>query len=322
MIIKVPISPFEDFVARVIFLLHIGNIVSSPSRNLQLHCKMGSWETTLQGLLILLVSTLTYQATIGDGRVSLYTGRAINSTEGRGSCLVDGLTYPSETAIPRDHPCHYCICYQSQVTCYWKQCAAAPRDCAVMHFENVCNPSLYMCQIPEKASRVPKRRFGDRIKGLKRRRFIRAVESSSLVPKSSSAQSALRLPISEPFPVKIDEALVARVERSLSRVRRAVDDHHHHHNDPHDKTCTILGVVYNLGEVIGVASDVCMECRCAAGKMFCSPRCCFLPSPLSLTSSQEHRLASRQLDPPKPHPLSYVRNQYEESPYLDLGPFF
>lgn len=33
----------------------------------------------------------------------------------RGSCYVDGRYYPSETAIPRDHPCHYCICYQSQV---------------------------------------------------------------------------------------------------------------------------------------------------------------------------------------------------------------
>nr|XP_053652161.1 uncharacterized protein LOC128702138 isoform X2 [Cherax quadricarinatus] len=90
-------------------------------------------------------------------------------SDGRGSCKVDGVSYPSETAIPRDHPCHYCICYQgqkerrinshsvdgelrltlvtlgSQITCYWKQCAAAPRDCAIMHFDNVCNPSLYMC---------------------------------------------------------------------------------------------------------------------------------------------------------------------------------
>nr|XP_053652163.1 uncharacterized protein LOC128702138 isoform X4 [Cherax quadricarinatus] len=66
-------------------------------------------------------------------------------SDGRGSCKVDGVSYPSETAIPRDHPCHYCICYQGQITCYWKQCAAAPRDCAIMHFDNVCNPSLYMC---------------------------------------------------------------------------------------------------------------------------------------------------------------------------------
>ena len=33
----------------------------------------------------------------------------------RGSCAVDGESYKSETAVPRDHPCHYCICYQGQV---------------------------------------------------------------------------------------------------------------------------------------------------------------------------------------------------------------
>lgn len=279
---------------------------------------MGMKQSTLQILILLVICSITYQATIGDGRVSLYTGRPINGTSGRGSCLVDGRSYPSETAIPRDHPCHYCICYQGQVTCYWKQCAAAPRDCAVMHFENVCNPSLYMCKIPEKAVRVPKRVFGDRIKGLRRRRLIRAAEPFSPVPSSSSAQPSLRLPVPEPFPVTIDEALVARVVRAVGRARRAIDDHHHHHNDPHhhDKSCTILGVVYYLGEVIGVASDVCMECRCAAGKMFCSPRCCFLPSPLAISPSRQHALSSRQPDAPKPHPLSYVRNQYEESPYL------
>nr|XP_053652162.1 uncharacterized protein LOC128702138 isoform X3 [Cherax quadricarinatus] len=97
------------------------------------------------GLLLLACTAVTYQATIGDGRVSLYTGRPVNGSDGRGSCKVDGVSYPSETAIPRDHPCHYCICYQGQITCYWKQCAAAPRDCAIMHFDNVCNPSLYMC---------------------------------------------------------------------------------------------------------------------------------------------------------------------------------
>ena len=33
----------------------------------------------------------------------------------RGSCDVEGRVYPSETAVPRDHPCHYCICFQGQV---------------------------------------------------------------------------------------------------------------------------------------------------------------------------------------------------------------
>lgn len=259
--------------------------------------------------LLLGTCTITYQATIGDGRVSLYTGRPINGSDSRGSCVVGDRAYPSETAIPRDHPCHYCICYQSQVTCYWKQCAAAPRNCAVLHFENVCNPSLYMCDIPEKTRHVPKRRFGDRINTLRRLRLVREVPSTS----------SLQLPIDEPFPVKFDEDFVARVERSL-RPRRSVDGSHHHQEHPHhhhhDKSCTILGVKYNLGEVIGVASDVCMECRCAAGKMYCSPKCCFLPSPFLLTPEHHQTFARRQPDPPSPHPLSYVRNQYEEGQFL------
>ncbi|XP_069178151.1 uncharacterized protein [Procambarus clarkii] len=256
-------------------------------------------------VLLLAAAAFTSQATVGDGRVSLYTGRPINGTETRGGCRVGDTVYPSETAIPRDHPCHYCICYQSQITCYWKQCAAAPRDCAVMHFEDVCNPSLYMCKIPEKAQEEPQRRFGDRINSLRRRRLIRQASTSS------------RLPVDEPFPVQLDAEFLSLVERSERR-RRSLDGSqvHHHNHLHHDKSCTILGVKYNLGEVIGVASDVCMECRCAAGKMFCSPKCCFLPSPLHLTERHQLAFARRQPDPSRPHPLSYVRNQYEEDDVL------
>lgn len=262
---------------------------------------------TLTWTIFLVGCVLTYQATIGDGRVSLYTGRPVDGNAGsRGSCEANGRSYPSETAIPRDHPCHYCICYESQVTCYWKQCAAAPRNCAIMHFENVCNPSLYMCKIPEKAKSQPKRVYGDRINTLRRRRLIREAQPTS----------ALRLPIDEPFPVKFDAEFVNRLERSV-RVPRAINGSHlHPHHHAHDKSCMVLGIKYNLGEVIGVASGVCMECRCAAGKMFCSPKCCFLPSPFDLTHRHTQQLSSKPQDPPAPHPLSYVRNQYEEGQFL------
>ncbi|XP_042884137.1 uncharacterized protein LOC122260793 [Penaeus japonicus] len=260
----------------------------------------------LQVLVVLCACAISFQATIGDGRVSLYTGRPVNHSSRRGSCYVDGRYYPSETAIPRDHPCHYCICYQSQVTCYWKQCAAAPKDCAILHFENTCNPSLYMCKIPTKAKAAPEREFGARLNKLRRRRLIR----------EATPTSSLRLPVDEPFPIQFDADFVSRVERSL-RVRRAVNgSHHHHHHDPNDKSCMILGVKYNLGEVIGVASDVCMECRCAAGNMYCSPKCCFLPSPFTLTSQHHQEFSTRPQEAPSPHPLSYVRNQYTEGTFL------
>lgn len=267
-------------------------------------------------LLVLLVTcTPSQQATIGDGRVSLYTGRPINgslSSPSPGSCEVDGLHYPSETAIPRDHPCHYCICYRSQITCYWKQCAAPPKNCDVMLFEDVCNPSLYMCRIPEKARPQPIRRFGDRIFSLRRRRRLRrspSPVSSPLVPFP---------PFNEPFPVKVDDDFLTRVyrdapmEEARHRSRREIGSPHYHkapNQIPLDKSCTILGVKYNLGEVIGVASDVCMECRCAAGRMFCSPRCCFLPSPLTLSLAHLEDLISAAPPPPRPHPLHYIRNQ-------------
>ncbi|XP_063841098.1 uncharacterized protein LOC135089450 [Scylla paramamosain] len=310
-------------------------------------------------LLVLLVTcTPSQQATIGDGRVSLYTGRPINgslSSPSPGSCEVDGLHYPSETAIPRDHPCHYCICYRSQITCYWKQCAAPPKNCDVMLFEDVCNPSLYMCRIPEKARPQPIRRFGDRIFSLRRRRRLRRS------PLPSHRRSSLSLPSMSHFlssshwsdvsrntsadvlrditcinthqikfktpryssegnlrQIGVDDDFLTRVyrdapmEEARHRSRREIGSPHYHkapNQIPLDKSCTILGVKYNLGEVIGVASDVCMECRCAAGRMFCSPRCCFLPSPLTLSLAHLEDLISAAPPPPRPHPLHYIRNQ-------------
>ncbi|KAF2346941.1 hypothetical protein FHG87_022304 [Trinorchestia longiramus] len=71
------------------------------------------------------------------------------------ACEVEGRMYPSETAVPRDHPCHYCICFQGQVSCYWKSCGPAPEGCSVMYFERTCNPSLYKCsEFPSSVSSV------------------------------------------------------------------------------------------------------------------------------------------------------------------------
>lgn len=64
-----------------------------------------------------------------------------------GSCNIEGKTYLSETTVPRDHPCHYCICYGGKIDCFWKQCAHIPDGCQVMAFQDTCNPSLYICGI-------------------------------------------------------------------------------------------------------------------------------------------------------------------------------
>ena len=49
----------------------------------------------------------------------------------------------------------------------------------------------------------------------------------------------------------------------------------------------------------GVASDNCLECRCAAQAMFCSPKCCFFA--LEERLLREARGGEEQ--PPRPHPL-------------------
>ncbi|XP_037087133.1 uncharacterized protein LOC119107700 [Pollicipes pollicipes] len=121
-----------------------------------------------------------------------------------------------------------------------------------------------------------------------------------------------------------DAAAVRRLEAEWSSRRRRrsllpgdenhVHDHHHEHEHEHEhaveqhaKTCSIMGVRYELGEVIGVASDNCLECRCAAQAMFCSPKCCFFA--LEERLLREGRQASADERLPRPHPLQALLRQ-------------
>lgn len=77
---------------------------------------------------------------------SFFSSSSYHETDrSSGSCIVEGKTYLSETSVPRDHPCHYCICYGGKIDCFWKQCAHIPDGCQVMAFQDTCNPSLYIC---------------------------------------------------------------------------------------------------------------------------------------------------------------------------------
>jgi len=116
-----------------------------------------------------------------------------------------------------------------------------------------------------------------------------------------------------------DAAAVRRLEAEWSarrRRRRSLlpgDENHVHHGEHHgehdehhahpaeEKTCSILGVKYQLGEVIGVASDNCLECRCAAQALFCSPKCCFFAVEERLL--REGRQVRAEDDKRRPHPL-------------------
>ncbi|XP_018009879.1 uncharacterized protein LOC108667371 [Hyalella azteca] len=183
--------------------------------------------------------------------------------------------------------------------------------------------------------------FGDRIAPLQKSRFRRALTSHAQTPvflptvtrgpdsnsnlhrRFSSVElkfppnatlarygaPRMALPVEEPFPLELTEELLLHI--SGNRVKR--DKSSMAFWQPRDKSCTILGVKYNLGEVVGVASDACMECRCAAGDLYCSPRCCFLPAPLAPNRLQvqqhEQNVLYQVSNLPPPHPLYNIRNQ-------------
>jgi len=127
----------------------------------------------------------------------------------------------------------------------------------------------------------------------------------------------------EPFPVRFDDEFVARLVQPRARQKRAIlgssvdnhDHHHDHHHDdePIDNDCTILGVKYQLGQVVGVASDQCQECRCAAQSLWCSPKCCFKPAPFEIvphlmTVFEETRNQPSETAVQK-NPLHYIQSE-------------
>ena len=81
----------------------------------------------------------------------------------------------------------------------------------------------------------------------------------SLADITSILDSMLPHSIQEEFPMNFDHDVVARLVERQIRSKRSInaaagDNHHHHHHDHHheeDRGCTILGIHYQLGEVIG-----------------------------------------------------------------------
>lgn len=323
------------------------------------------------------------------------------------SCQIEGRDYPSETIVPREHPCHYCVCHEGKVTCYWKNCdARAPVGCKVMDFQDACNPSLYICGIPESVRDSPNQQqtSASGLFAVESKAPLAAITGHStaapaaaVAPTTSTPQSApeikaiqppvrhltppdppafqyrtgatlttgephnlrqgkqepkekqpsefslrtkqkmrftrsafeagasffynpgaaLPFGIQEQFPIDFNKDLPRAIVESI-RQKRAIlgfAEHHHHHHDhpdePLDRGCVILGVRYDVGDVIGIATDVCQECRCAAQALFCSPKCCFNPAPLRrLTGDDVNNLVRSSADnaPQRiaPHPLHSI----------------
>lgn len=64
---------------------------------------------------------------------------------GQDFCIIDGKPYRSGDRIPRDHPCHVCMCHMGRASCYWMKCPPAPEGCIEYTDEKYCNPALYVC---------------------------------------------------------------------------------------------------------------------------------------------------------------------------------
>jgi len=102
-------------------------------------------------------------------------------------------------------------------------------------------------------------------KGKQRMRFSRRSRRQSSSSSNSIQLKPLPHRIQEAFPAAtVDDllGLAAKIQSSRRRKRkRSINgiDHHHHHDHHHpeddplpsDKGCTILGVYYELGQVVG-----------------------------------------------------------------------
>uniref|UniRef100_T1JB94 VWFC domain-containing protein n=1 Tax=Strigamia maritima TaxID=126957 RepID=T1JB94_STRMM len=74
--------------------------------------------------------------------------------------------------------------------------------------------------------------------------------------------------------------------------------------------CEILGVKYRIGELVGVATDPCLECRCALDALYCSPKCCFQPAePDDDVAQQIQRSDGHK--PLQHNPLQHLRSDFE-----------
>ncbi|XP_042898421.1 uncharacterized protein [Parasteatoda tepidariorum] len=170
---------------------------------------------------------------------------------GNDYCIIDGRPFRSGERIPRNHVCHICLCHLGKAECSWMNCPPPPEGCTEFSVSNYCNPTLYICSIPEH---------------LKHTRERRSAENFSSHPDKLLKQSNKR--------------------------KRSLGD------------CNVLGVPYKTGDLMGVASSFCMECRCGKQNMFCSPRCCFQYADFNENTTLREQ---QQYFRPQPHPLHYLK---------------
>ncbi|KAF8791180.1 uncharacterized protein LOC129959638 [Argiope bruennichi] len=182
--------------------------------------------------------------------LQVYINAEIRHTSGGNDfCIVDGRPYRNGERIPRDHVCHICLCHQGRVECSWMNCPPPPEGCTEFTVPNYCNPTLYICSIPEN---------------------LRESRTSRLVRRASDTAAS-----------------------GLDFSNQSAGD------------CTVLGVPYRTGDLMGIATKFCLECRCGRQNMFCSPRCCFKHASLHENVSDREAAVRGPVTPDK-HPLYHL----------------
>ncbi|GFU57723.1 uncharacterized protein TNCV_3638741 [Trichonephila clavipes] len=181
------------------------------------------------------------------------TSEIRQTSGGNNFCIVDGKPYRNGERIPRHHVCHICLCHEGRAECSWMDCPPPPEGCVEYTVPNYCNPTLYLCPIPE-------------------------------------------------------ELRVAGNKKSLRRLRRASDmlATNLEFRDRITGDCSVLGVPYRTGDLMGIATKFCLECRCGQQNMFCSPKCCFKHASLTQKMFLEREDSVSGNGNIEKHPLDYL----------------
>ncbi|RWS14661.1 filaggrin-like protein [Dinothrombium tinctorium] len=73
--------------------------------------------------------------------------------------------------------------------------------------------------------------------------------------------------------------------------------------------CVIRGISYFTGEIIGVATSNCLECRCAKNSMYCTPLCCYEHTTSVEEEAEKKYRFQQEKRPLDPNPLAHISEE-------------
>ncbi|XP_076311376.1 kielin/chordin-like protein [Tachypleus tridentatus] len=188
------------------------------------------------------------------------------------ACYLEGNRHESGHSIPRSHPCHYCSCVRGYIDCYWQKFPPSPIGCIELNYDGVCNPSLYLCPIPEHNQTFPVkytlRRDGQKYKTeeepneMKNQDFL-----WFFIFTSALLHPSICVPVTSINSKKRNSTIQYDFQNSKENSERKgnlIED---------EKPCLFDGTPFVHGQHIP-RSDPCETCRCDFGNVFCWKNSC------------------------------------------------